>query len=59
MPLSCGGEFWGHGGDIIGFTALSAATTDGRGATAVANLNPATPAIHRDMFAAIDAAICS
>ncbi|MEV5539661.1 serine hydrolase domain-containing protein [Saccharopolyspora shandongensis] len=58
VPLSCGGEFWGHGGDIIGFTTLSAATNDGRGATAVANLNPATPEIHRDMFAAIDTALC-
>ncbi|MEU5849226.1 serine hydrolase domain-containing protein [Saccharopolyspora shandongensis] len=58
VPLSCGGEFWSHGGDIIGFTTLSAATNDGRGATAVANLNPATPEIHRDMFAAIDTTLC-
>ncbi|MDA3644791.1 beta-lactamase family protein [Saccharopolyspora indica] len=59
VPLSCGGEFWGHGGDIIGFSTLAATTGDGRSATVVANLNPATPEIRRALFATADAAICA
>lgn len=30
VPLSCGGEYWGHGGDIQGFETRGGATDDGR-----------------------------
>ena len=30
VPLSCGGVFWGHGGDIQGFETRGGATEDGR-----------------------------
>jgi D-alanyl-D-alanine carboxypeptidase len=30
VPLSCGGVFWGHGGDIDGYETRGGATDDGR-----------------------------
>jgi D-alanyl-D-alanine carboxypeptidase len=30
VPLSCGGVYWGHGGDIPGFETRGGATEDGR-----------------------------
>ncbi|MFE7535815.1 serine hydrolase domain-containing protein [Streptomyces rhizosphaericola] len=30
IPLSCGGEYWGHGGDIDGYETRGGATDDGR-----------------------------
>ncbi|MFH9590152.1 serine hydrolase domain-containing protein [Streptomyces luteogriseus] len=30
IPLSCGGVYWGHGGDIDGFETRGGATDDGR-----------------------------
>ncbi|MEU5716192.1 serine hydrolase domain-containing protein [Streptomyces sp. NPDC020403] len=30
VPLSCGGVYWGHGGDIDGFETRGGATDDGR-----------------------------
>jgi D-alanyl-D-alanine carboxypeptidase len=58
VPLPCGGELWGHGGDIPGFATLSGATAGGRRATVVANLDPASPQVHRDMSTTINTALC-
>ncbi|WP_234481113.1 serine hydrolase [Streptomyces sp. MBT56] len=30
IPLSCGGVYWGHGGDIDGYETRGGATDDGR-----------------------------
>ncbi|MCO5999700.1 serine hydrolase domain-containing protein [Actinoallomurus rhizosphaericola] len=30
IPLSCGGRYWGHGGDILGFMTRNGFTEDGR-----------------------------
>ncbi|WP_182905147.1 serine hydrolase [Microbispora sp. H13382] len=30
IPLSCGGNYWGHGGDIVGFMTRNGFTEDGR-----------------------------
>jgi D-alanyl-D-alanine carboxypeptidase len=57
VPLPCGGEFWGHGGDIPGFATLSGATADSRSATVVANLDPAGPRIHSDMLTTVFTAL--
>ncbi|MDQ0835998.1 hypothetical protein QF032_007842 [Streptomyces achromogenes] len=30
QPLTCGGDTWGHGGDLEGFTVRTSFTADGR-----------------------------
>lgn len=39
-PLSCGGEVWGHGGDIAGFETRNGASVDGRAATVAVTALP-------------------
>ena len=57
--LPCGGAYWGHEGDIFGFQTLSGATTSGRRATVMVNLDPGgTDAQDDDAQAAIGAALC-
>jgi D-alanyl-D-alanine carboxypeptidase len=57
--LPCGGVYWGHGGDIFGFQTLGGATTGGRRATVMVNLDPgSTDAQDDDATAAIGAALC-
>ncbi|GAB3895534.1 serine hydrolase domain-containing protein [Kibdelosporangium lantanae] len=58
VPLPCGGEMWGHGGDIPGFATLAGVGPGGRGAAVVANIDPATPRTHQDMVATINVALC-
>ncbi len=57
-PLSCGGVYWGHGGDIIGFEVAGGATTDGRQAVVMATLDPGSEAQDDDMATAVDTALC-
>lgn len=57
-PLSCGGVFWGHGGDVFGFEAAGGATTDGRQVTVMATLDPGLDAQEADVAAVVDAALC-
>ncbi|MGW5446403.1 serine hydrolase domain-containing protein [Streptomyces asiaticus] len=58
-PLPCGGLYWGHGGDIPGYGTVGGATTDGRQATVMVNLNPGgTEAQDADMKAAVQTALC-
>lgn len=59
-PLPCGGYFWGHQGDMLGFESMSGATTDGRRATVMVNLDPGgSDAQDADVQAAVAAALCS
>lgn len=39
-PLSCGGEIWGHGGDIGGYETRNGASVDGRSATVAVTALP-------------------
>lgn len=39
-PLSCGGEVWGHGGDIHGYQTRNAVATDGRAYTVAVTALP-------------------
>ncbi|WP_345022846.1 serine hydrolase domain-containing protein [Actinomadura keratinilytica] len=56
----CGGGFWGHGGDMLGFSARSGATADGRQVTVMVNVNPGgTRAQKDDLEAAVSAALCA
>jgi D-alanyl-D-alanine carboxypeptidase len=58
--LPCGGDFWGHQGDVFGFETMSGATTDGRRATVMVNLDPGgTDAQDADVEAAVTSALCS
>lgn len=41
-PLTCGGEYWGHGGDIHGFETRGGATQDGRAAAVAVTAMPGT-----------------
>ncbi len=41
-PLTCGGEYWGHGGDIHGFETRGGATEDGRSAAVAVTALPGT-----------------
>ncbi|MGM1063940.1 serine hydrolase domain-containing protein [Saccharothrix sp. Mg75] len=62
MPLSCGGVAWGHGGDIPGYSTVSAATDDGRAATVVVtSLNGSVEdeSVAADHGALVDAALCA
>jgi D-alanyl-D-alanine carboxypeptidase len=59
-PLPCGGRYWGHDGGILGFETLSGATTDGRQATVMVNLDPGgTDAQNTDLQRAVATALCA
>jgi D-alanyl-D-alanine carboxypeptidase len=51
FPLSCGGVFWGHGGDIPGYETRGGATEDGR---AVAVAVTAVPTDEESAIAVMD-----
>ncbi|NDU75180.1 serine hydrolase [Actinomadura sp. DSM 109109] len=56
---TCGDGYWGHGGDMLGFSVRTGATTRGRQATVMVNLNPGGgPALDRAMKAALPDALC-
>ncbi|WP_067825301.1 serine hydrolase domain-containing protein [Nocardia inohanensis] len=58
-PLPCGGTYWGHNGDILGFSVISGATTDGRTATVMVNLAPGgSDTKNADMRTALNTALC-
>jgi D-alanyl-D-alanine carboxypeptidase len=58
--LPCGGAYWGHDGDILGFATMSGITPDGRRATVMANLDPGGSAAQdKDLRAALTTALCS
>ncbi|WET82150.1 serine hydrolase [Amycolatopsis sp. QT-25] len=59
VPLSCGGRFWGHGGNIVGYANLSGAVPHGRRVNVVVNLNPAPPKVSDDLSKAFDTGFCA
>jgi D-alanyl-D-alanine carboxypeptidase len=62
VPLSCGGEYWGHGGDIHGFETRGGATDDGRAVglavTALPGTFGDTDRAERAVLSTVDAAFC-
>ncbi|SMC68750.1 serine hydrolase domain-containing protein [Kibdelosporangium aridum] len=64
VPLSCGGVFWGHGGDVFGFETRGGATEDGRRVTVMVTALPGTfdPAnadrAHAAVLSTVDNAFC-
>ncbi|WP_040806760.1 serine hydrolase domain-containing protein [Nocardia concava] len=58
-PLPCGGSYWNHDGGTPGFRSLGGATSDGRTATAMANLlAPGDDILAADLSAAVTTALC-
>ncbi|WP_372907267.1 serine hydrolase domain-containing protein [Saccharopolyspora indica] len=63
-PLSCGGEYWGHGGDIFGYETRGGVTDDGRSAGVAVTALPGTFGEDdaeqnlRAVHAAVDTALC-
>ena len=56
---TCKDGFWSHDGDMLGFSARTGATTHGRQATVMVNLNPGGgPALDEAMKAALPDALC-
>lgn len=58
-PLSCGGVYWGHGGDIPGFGTRGEATDDGRAATVTTTSIPFADTAAQHVLDAVDTALCS
>ncbi|MEU7579875.1 serine hydrolase domain-containing protein [Streptomyces sp. NPDC041068] len=58
-PLPCGGLYWGHTGDFLGFETAGGATVDGRQTTVMVNLGPgSTDAQSDDIEAAVQTGLC-
>jgi CubicO group peptidase (beta-lactamase class C family)/pimeloyl-ACP methyl ester carboxylesterase len=58
VSLTCGGEYWTHGGSGIGYQTRQGYTTDGRSVGIVMNTSPATPAQASSLLTAVDTALC-
>lgn len=64
-PLSCGGIYWGHGGDIPGYETRGGVTTTGRAASIAVTALPGTfepenaERAAAAVLAAVDTALCS
>jgi D-alanyl-D-alanine carboxypeptidase len=58
-PLPCGGLYWGHGGDIIGYETVGGAVVNGSQATIMVNVDPGgSDAQDDDMKTAVQTALC-
>ncbi|WP_426403458.1 serine hydrolase domain-containing protein [Streptomyces sp. R-07] len=56
--LSCGGVYWGHGGDIVGYETRGGVTDDGRAANIAVTSVPDDIADTRRVEAVVDTALC-
>lgn len=62
IPLSCGGAYWGHGGDIPGYSVRDGATDDGRAVTLAvtamaSSVKDESAVVAREEF--VDTALCT
>ncbi|MFG2722886.1 serine hydrolase domain-containing protein [Streptomyces sp. NPDC048416] len=57
-PLSCGGVYWGHGGDIQGYEVRGGATDDGRAANVTVTEIPPEAAGTDRVERVVDTALC-
>ncbi|WP_242438514.1 serine hydrolase domain-containing protein [Streptomyces sp. CB00455] len=57
-PLSCGGVYWGHGGDIPGYETRGGITDDGRAANIAVTSVPTDLAATRRVEGVVDRALC-
>jgi D-alanyl-D-alanine carboxypeptidase len=57
--LPCGGVYWGHDGDMLGFETATGVTADGREATVMVDLDPGgSDAQEADIQVALRTALC-
>lgn len=65
-PLTCGGRFWGHGGDIHGYETRGGVAANGRAVSVAVTALPGTfqnmpeeaEQAHNAVLATVDAALC-
>ncbi|MEU9303820.1 serine hydrolase domain-containing protein [Streptomyces sp. NPDC048269] len=57
-PLSCGGVYWGHGGDIPGYETRGGVTDDGRAAGVAVTSIPAGGPATKHLESVVDTALC-
>ncbi|WP_328961015.1 serine hydrolase domain-containing protein [Streptomyces virginiae] len=57
-PLSCGGVYWGHGGDIAGYETRGGVTDDGRAANVAVTSIPSDESATQHVMDAVDRALC-
>ncbi|MEU9045890.1 MULTISPECIES: serine hydrolase domain-containing protein [unclassified Kitasatospora] len=57
-PLSCGGVYWGHGGDIPGYETRGGATDDGRAVNIAVTTVPTDYGVTRHLESVVDTALC-
>lgn len=57
-PLSCGGVYWGHGGDISGYETRGGVTDDGRAANITVTSIPVDGAATKHLESVVDTALC-
>ncbi|MFG2484532.1 serine hydrolase domain-containing protein [Streptomyces virginiae] len=57
-PLSCGGVYWGHGGDIAGYETRGGVTDDGRAANVAVTTIPTDDSAAQHVTDAVDRALC-
>ncbi|WNF28412.1 serine hydrolase domain-containing protein [Streptomyces sp. C11-1] len=57
-PLSCGGVYWGHGGDIAGYETRGGVTDDGRAASVAVTSIPTDKKAAQHVNDAVDKALC-
>ncbi|WP_338499278.1 serine hydrolase domain-containing protein [Streptomyces sp. SJL17-4] len=58
-PLSCGGVYWGHGGDIAGYETRGGVTDAGRAANVTVTSIPTEKAAINGVQKVVDTALCS
>ena len=65
-PLTCGGRYWGHGGDIHGYETRGGVTENGRAFSVAVTALPGTfqdtpedaQKAHEAVLATVDSALC-
>ncbi|MFF4641893.1 serine hydrolase domain-containing protein [Streptomyces sp. NPDC001389] len=57
-PLSCGGVYWGHGGDITGFETRGGVGPDGRAVSVAVTTDPADYAVTERLEGLVDRVLC-
>jgi len=59
-PVSCGGGYWSHEGDTLGFSSLNAVSEDGSRAVVVSQTTvPGGPAVDAEDIQLLDDAMCA
>jgi D-alanyl-D-alanine carboxypeptidase len=58
-PLSCGGGYWGHDGDVPGFSTRSAVSEDGRTTVVISISTSADTPVDQAAWGMIDHVLCS